>query len=257
VDDHYCLTDVDLFRDLSRREIAAMSARTALRTVRVGQIIYHPAQPTVVLIIVKRGRVRLYRTLPDGRTVTVALAGPGAIFGEMDLLAMRMRDSWAEVLEPGELCLMSRSDVQELLLTDPRIATRVTEHLSVRVAELEDRLTDLVGKTVAERVAHTLRTLSRDDGPGRSSPAQVRLTHHQLAALVGATRERTTAAVGELAAHGLIQPRRGKILIRDPARLATYADGTHDVVNRPTEGMPPNAERSGHTPNPIKPAETG
>jgi hypothetical protein len=42
--------------------------------------------------------------------------------------------------------------------------------------------------------------------------------------LVGATRERTTTALGELARHELIELRRGKILIRDPARLAAFAD---------------------------------
>jgi CRP/FNR family cyclic AMP-dependent transcriptional regulator len=225
VDDHYCLSDVELFRDLSRREIAAIGAHAPLRTVAVGQVVYNPARPGIVLFIVKRGRVRLYRSTADGRTVTVALAGPGAIFGDMDLLALRMGNTWAEALEPSELCLMSRSDVQELMITDPRIATRILEHLSARIGDLEDRLVDLACKSVAERIAHTLRTLC-DTGPSSTSArTAVKLTHHQLAALVGATRERTTVALGELAEQGLIQPRRGKIIISDPARLVDYSEG--------------------------------
>jgi CRP-like cAMP-binding protein len=137
----------------------------------------------------------------------------------MDLLGLRMRATWAEALQPSQLCLMSRTDVQQLLFTDPRIALRIAEHLNVRIAYLEQRLTDLTCKTLDERLAATLCQLARH------TPAEpVRLTHQQLAALVGATRERTTTALGELARHELIELRRGKILIRDPARFAAFAN---------------------------------
>ena len=226
-EEHYCLAEVDLFRDLSRREMAALGAQAPLRTVATGQVVFNPLQPTAVLFIIKRGRIRLYRIAADGRSVTTAVLGRGTVFGEMDLLGLRMRATWAEALEPGELCLMSRADVRGLLFTDPRIALRIAEQLSARIADLEDRLTDLSCKALGERLAATLCQLARH------APAEpIRLTHQQLAALVGATRERTTTALGELARHGLIQLRRGKILIQDQTRLAALADGAHPPRSR-------------------------
>lgn len=97
-DDHYCLAEVDLFRDLSRREMAALGARAPLRTVAAGQVVYTPLQPVSVLFIIKRGRIRLHHITPDGRSVTTAVLGPGTVFGEMDLLGLRMRGTWAEAL---------------------------------------------------------------------------------------------------------------------------------------------------------------
>jgi len=152
-DDHYCLSEVALFRDLSRREMAGISDAAPRRTVPVGQVVYDPRRPASVLFIVKSGRFRLYRSLADGRTVTTAVPGPGSVFGEMDLLGMRMGGTWAEALEPGDLCLMSRADVSALLLGDARIATRIAEQLGARILDLEERLTDLVGKSVVERTA--------------------------------------------------------------------------------------------------------
>jgi CRP/FNR family transcriptional regulator, cyclic AMP receptor protein len=73
-----------LFRDLSRREMAALGARGPMRAVPVGQIVFNPLQPNPVII--KRGRIRLYRIAPDGCSVTTAVLGPGTVFGEMDLL---------------------------------------------------------------------------------------------------------------------------------------------------------------------------
>ena len=227
-DEFYCLAEVDLFRDLSRREMAALGARAPLRTVPAGQVVYTPHQPAQVLFILKRGRLRLYRIAPDGRGVTTAVLGPGVVFGEMDLLGLRMHACWAEALEASELCLMSRTDVRELLLADPRVALRIAEHLSGRIGDLEDRLTDLTCKSLTERLASVLRQLVRHhpDEP-------IRLTHQQLAALVGATRERTTTALGELARQHLVRLRRGKIIIDDPTRLAAHADGAHPPSSTP------------------------
>lgn len=224
-DDHYCLSEVALFRDLSRREMAALAAAAPRRTVAAGQVVYDPGRPVEVLFIVKSGRFRLYRTTAaDGRTVTTGVPGPGSVFGEMDLLGLRMAGSWAEALEAGDLCLMSRSDVRSMLLADPRIATRIAEQLGARIAELEQRLADLVGKSVVERTAHALCVLAgpRPDG---GEPEAIRLTHGQLAGLVGATRERTTVALGALAHRGLVSLHRGRIRIRDRIGLAALADG--------------------------------
>lgn len=223
-DEHYCIADVDLFRDLSRREIAAIGDRAPLRTATAGQVIYTPAQPVSVLFIVKRGRVRLYRTTADGRSATNALLEPGAIFGEMEPLGLRMRSNWAEALEATELCLMSRADVHELLFTDPRIAHRIALSLSARIEELERRLTDLSCKTLGERVSATLCSLA-----SRHPDEPIKLTHQQLAALVGASRERTTTALSELVRHDLIAVRRGKITVKRFDDLRRHADGVSPV----------------------------
>lgn len=223
-DNHYCLSEVDLFRDLSRQEMADLGARAPLRTVATGQVLYSPQRPTETLFIIKRGRVRLFQIGSTGQPVTTALLGPGTVFGEVPLIGIRMGGNWAEALEPSQLCLMSLHDVQQLLLADPRIATRITEHMIERITGLEHRLTDLACKTLPERLASTLWTLTQGT-PREAVSDPVRLTHQQLAGLVNATRERTTTALGELAEHELIRLHRGKITVTSREHLLIYAEG--------------------------------
>ncbi|MDI2027921.1 Crp/Fnr family transcriptional regulator [Saccharopolyspora sp. TS4A08] len=220
----YCLSEVDLFRDLSRREMVDLGARAPLRTVAAGEILHSPQRSVGTLFIIKRGRVRLYRIGSSGQAVTTALLGPGTVFGEVPLIGIRMGGNWAEALESCVLCVMSPQDVRRLLLADPRIAERITERMQQRITELERRLTDLASKTLAERLAGTLWSLTAGASRG-AVPEPVRLTHHQLAGLVSATRERTTTALGELAERGLIRLHRGKITVTDRDRLLSYADG--------------------------------
>lgn len=208
------LREFDLFRDLSDTEVDAIGAAAPMRTIPNGQLLYSPGRPTEVLFILKAGRVRLYMIGADGRTLTTAFVEPGQLFGEMVSLGQSLANTYAEALDTSVLCLMSRTDVDRLLLSDPRIAARIAEILGRRVAELETRLSDTVLKSAPDRIASTLARLADRDG------ASIRLTHEQLADLVGTTRETVTKVLGDLAARGLVQQKRGRVIVTNRAGVA-------------------------------------
>lgn len=224
-DKTWCLAEVDIFQDLSPAEMVALAAALPMRTYATGEILYSPHSPVETLFILKRGRVRVFRVAADGRALTTAIITPGTIFGEMDLLGQRMYDSFAEALEESVICVVSRSDAQRFLLGDPRIATRIAEILGRRLAEMERRLSDSVFKTVPQRIAATLTTLAGQERRFAVGPrtAQVALTHEQLAALVGTSRETATKVLGDFADRGLLRLGRGRITLLDPARITTEA----------------------------------
>lgn len=220
------LSEIDLFKDLSEAEMAEIARAAPMQSLPTGRVLFTPDEPREVLFILKKGRVRIYRVGRDGRTLTTALVTPGNIFGEMNLLGQRMEDSWAETLEPCVVCLMSRHDVQRLLLSDPRIAARIAEQLGDRVASLERRLSDTVMRTVPERVTSALAVMTGTERleSGRQSSVTLRLTHQQLADLVGTSREATTRVLGDLSDRGFLRLRRGRIVIMDPRGLRDLAN---------------------------------
>jgi CRP-like cAMP-binding protein len=123
---------------------------------------------------------------------------------------------------------MTKADVRRLLLGDPRIAARISETLGRRLAELEQRLTDAVFKTVPERIAGTLVTLARShSGRALGRTVQVKLTHEQLAALAATSRETTTKTLGEFADQGLITLSRGRITILARDKLQQSASSAN------------------------------
>ncbi len=223
----FCLAESELFRDLSGEEMASIAARAGMQAVDAGTVVWSPAAPQPVLFIVKAGRVSLYRLAAGGRRLTLAILGPGGVFGQMPLVGQRMGQGYAETLEPSVLCLMSEQDVREMLLTDSRIAGRITEGLGRRLAEVEQRLADTVLKSAPQRVAAVLlRLSSAPAAPGllRARPAEVRLTHEQLAELVGTTRETTSKVLGDLKDAGAVRLRRGGVVVLDRDRLQAAAD---------------------------------
>ncbi|MCP3757244.1 Crp/Fnr family transcriptional regulator [Streptomyces sp. TBY4] len=181
-----------------------------------------------MLFILKQGWVRVFRVSADGRALTTAIIAPGTIFGEMVLLGQHMFHSYAEALDDVTVCVMSRADVHRLLLTDARIAARITEILGHRLADLEQRLSDSVFKSVAQRIATTLTILAGAQPPasplrpGGRHP-QIALTHEQLAALAGTSRETCTKVLHEYADHGLLRLARGRVTVLDTGHLRDAA----------------------------------
>lgn len=220
----WCLSEVDIFRDLSQAEMAAIDGAAPSKSYAAGELLYTPHNPVEALFILKRGRVRVFRVSPDGKAVTTAIITPGTIFGEMVLLGQHMHDNFAEALEDTVVCVMSRADVHRFLLSDARIATRIAEILGRRLAEMERRLSDSFLKSVPQRVAGTLVTLARQHR--RSLTARgpvVGITHEQLAALAGTSRETATKVLGDFAERGLIRLNRGRITILDIDQISAEA----------------------------------
>lgn len=222
----WCMSEVDIFCDLDEGEMEAMAAAAPMRTYAAGELIYTPHQPLEALFILKKGRIRIFRVSPEGRALTTAVIEPGTIFGEMVILGQLMHDSFAEALDEAVVCVMTKADVDRLLLADARIAARICETLGRRLGELENRLSDAIFKSVPERIASTLVTLAASTSSrplGRS--VQVRLTHEQVAALAGTSRETTSKVLEEYAALRLVSLGRGRISILEPDRLRRLSGG--------------------------------
>lgn len=223
-DDPWCLAEVDIFADLSAAELEQLAAAAPMKTYSAGDLLFSPHQPIETLFILKRGRVRIFRVSTDGRALTTAIIIPGTIFGEMVVIGQQMHDNFAEALDDVTVCVMSRADVHRLLLSDARIAARISETLGQRVSELEHRLSDSVFKSVPERVATTLCLLASQQQPRPlRRGVQVALTHEQIAALAGTSRETATKVLGEYADRGLLRLGRGKVTIVDPDGIAAEA----------------------------------
>lgn len=162
-EDLWCMSEVDIFADLSDAEMEAIAAAAPMRQFAPGELLYSPPQPMETLFILKRGRVRIFRISADGRALTTAIVTPGTIFGEMLLLGQQMHDNFAEALDQVTVCVMSLSDVQRFLLSDARIAARISQILGNRVSQLEKRLSDTVFKSVPQRIATTLCLLADEE----------------------------------------------------------------------------------------------
>ncbi|MGQ9599720.1 MAG: Crp/Fnr family transcriptional regulator [Anaerolineae bacterium] len=211
---------VDIFQDLTETEMEEIDRATTVTSCRRGKILYMPEDTGEVLFLLKEGRVQLYRLSPDGKKLIIGTVGPGTIFGEMALIGQGMHNTFAEAIEDCVLYVMSREDVERLLMTRPRVALRIFENLGARLREMEERLEEIAFKSIPARLASLLLQLADEMG-GDSITG---LTHQDLAEQIGTYRETTTQALNTFKAKGLIDIGRKRITILDREGLRQIAE---------------------------------
>jgi len=214
------LSDSELFRDLSARDLTELELVTTLTTVTRGRVFYRPEDPGERLFLLRQGRVQLYRISPEGKKLVIATLGPGALFGEMALLGQQMHNAFAEAMEDCSIMVMSRADLERLMLSDPTIGRRILALTQRRLTDAESRLEDMAFKGIPARLASLLLRLSAD----QDSDSITGLTHQDLAETIGTYRETATQVLNDLKADGLIEIGRKRITILDADRLRDIAE---------------------------------
>jgi CRP/FNR family transcriptional regulator, cyclic AMP receptor protein len=209
-----CMLAMDIFCDLEPAALAAFEQQTEMRPCRKGQILYSQEDRAEVLFLLKRGRVQLYRLTPSGKRLELATLEPGTFFGEMPLVGETLRHTFAEAAEDSLICVMSRSDIEQLMRQRSEVALRMIEVLSRRLAHCEARLEEMAYRSVPARIAAVLLRLSQE----RSGDA-VPITHQELGDMIGALRESVTKVLDEFQRAELVELNRGRIILRDVAGL--------------------------------------
>jgi CRP/FNR family transcriptional regulator, cyclic AMP receptor protein len=214
------LSEMAVFQDLTPREMEELNRITTMSTVARGRVFYRPEEPGEVLFILKEGRVQLYRISPEGKKLVITTLGPHTLFGEMALLGTRMHNTFAEAVDDCLICVMSRTDLERMILSKPRVALRILEITGKRLREAEERLENMAFKGIPARLASLLMRLSEE----QESDTISGLTHQDLAESVGTYRETATQVLNELKSQGLIEIGRKRITILDKEALWEVAE---------------------------------
>ncbi len=219
-DSRELLKKASLFSQLSDDTLGDLAAQLRRRAFRRGTIIFHKDQAGDALYVVDSGRIRIFLPTPGGEELTVDVAGPGDVFGELALLDGRPRSASAESLEDAVTVSISREEFQKYLARNPKLAVSLVELLSSRLRHVTEYAESLAFLDVHARLARMLLEMAERYGVQKDgTEIDFDLTQTDLGTMVGATRERVNRALAAFRAQGLIELRGRKIVLLDTNRL--------------------------------------
>lgn len=194
---------------------------TRMLEVKRGQRIYIHGDPSDQVFLLKAGVVKIARLGPRQQETILAFLYPGDVFGELAFVDQSPRDHVAEAHEDTVLCALSRDLVIRIAQEAPALGYHITKVMGQRVKRLETRLSELLGKGAAARVAHTLVELAETYGVPDAAGVLVplRLSQSDIGNLVGLTRETVNIVLQDFRQRGLVLAERRAIRIADMAGL--------------------------------------
>jgi CRP/FNR family cyclic AMP-dependent transcriptional regulator len=207
VEDVKILNQVGLFEGLSTEDLNRLNLLLHKRTFGTGVNIITVAQPGDLVYVLLDGTVKIYVDQLDGSEVILAFLGPGDTFGEMSMVDTAGRSANVVALEECNCLIMDRNSFYQCLKSMKGLSYNLVRLLSRRLRLANEQIQALSTLDVRGRVARQLLAFAQQYGesdPSNNVRIPLRLTQTDVAALVGASRERVNQVIVDFKDSGFI-----------------------------------------------------
>jgi CRP-like cAMP-binding protein len=173
--------------------------------------------------VIESGQVKLLTLSPEGKECIVAIYTAGDVFGELCLSGAAERLETATAMEETELLEVPCAQLSNLLPGD-LLLRGLAQYLSVRIADQQEAITQLVTRGSEHRLGTTLLELARKLGKKERHSVTIEhwITHEELSEMVGTTRSRVSEFMQRFRELGLIETRAQHCLVVKDKDLSDY-----------------------------------
>ncbi|GMV36935.1 MAG: hypothetical protein AMXMBFR61_14430 [Fimbriimonadales bacterium] len=190
-------------------------------------LVYQPGEPSESIYVVKNGLIRLVRPVQKGRELTLAMCERGHLFGESPLFDEAPRTHYAEAMLETDLLEIPAAKARAMLHGSTGLSMKFITALWNRKMDTDYRIEDVIFRDVPARLARALLWLAEKYGeadPKGGKGIALRLTHQELASIVGTTRETTTLVLNKFKKDGLVTTTGRAMFIKRPDTLKAVGD---------------------------------
>lgn len=220
------LARIPLFKSLNREAIRRLDTQCIWRRANAGDDILQYKDGGSDLYFVVQGHVRVLIQAISGKESILRDIESGEYFGELAAIDGLPRSAAIVAVTNAVIAKMPSPVFRQAVHEHPDVCDQLLMLLASQVRMLANRVNEYSTLDVRRRIYAELLRLARPAGTGasRSSIISPPPTHAEIAARVSSHREAVTRELKKLEAAGLLQRRRGAIVIVDAARLAQLID---------------------------------
>lgn len=188
------LRNIELFSGLDEDELTQVSGKVVLKEFKKNEVILYEEDTNEYMYIILFGKVIAVKTTEDGKEIILAAHQSGEFFGEMSLIDGRTSPATVMATENSLVAIVSKKDFFALLTDYGKVLERLLQVLCSRIRDSWKRIHMLNFKNAAQRVKMLFLSLSFDKGEKESDGVtlNIKLTHQNIADMIGLTRETVT-----------------------------------------------------------------
>ncbi|MFC2010986.1 Crp/Fnr family transcriptional regulator [Chloroflexota bacterium] len=213
------LRNSPIFSVLNDDELSELSSLTIERSFLPDEFVFWEEDAPDYFYIVVKGRIKVLKHSSLGREFIVGFFSPSEMFGEVAVFENKPYPASAQSVAETEVVGIKREDFLSFIASRPQVALRIVNILGGRLRDAQNRLRDLAGERVEQRLANVLLMLSS------KLSLTLPFTRQEIADMVGTTTETTIRVMSHLKERGIIRSTRGKVIILDKEKLRLLSEG--------------------------------
>lgn len=217
------ITDFPIFQCLTEEESRRLDEMADYKVKPKFSYIYLPDEASENVFFLAKGTVKIGTHSDDGKEVIKSLIHPTAMFGELGVIGENKRQDFAQALrEEVHIYVLKVEDLKRLMRSNFMLCDKMMAILGNRLMNAESKLESLIFKDARTRIIEFIKDSVSKSGRriGYEMLLKHSLTHQDIANITCTSRQTVTLVLNELRKSDLIYFNRGKILIRDMAKLA-------------------------------------
>ena len=214
------LAEIPLFADLSPDELAHLTTLFEEKRYKRGAILFLEEDTGNYMYVVKSGRVKVSRVLTSGKEMILTFHDAGDYFGELSLIDGGTAPATVTAVVATAILVINQHRFA-WMIQNPKIKEALLRNLCGRLREAWAQVEVLGFHNASARVGTMLYNLCQSKGITTSDGTMIslRLTHKQIADLIGISRGTVTRVLNQLQADGLIRVRARRFVVGDPEEL--------------------------------------
>lgn len=176
----------------------------------------------------RKGLIKITKSLPDGRIQIVRVLIAGDLFG-FDGLANEPYNHTATALTECEVCRLPLTDLADLRENSSEVDRSIMSRLIKNLRQTEDLLLELGAKKAPEKLASFILSLSQSDSKIELNSTndekwiKLHLSRSEIGSLLGLTIETVSRFISDWKRKGFIKESKGSIQIVDAEGLKANA----------------------------------
>jgi CRP/FNR family cyclic AMP-dependent transcriptional regulator len=209
------LGNIQLFSSLSSKELQKIIEKIEIKKVRKGEIILRQEDTNRYMYVILDGKVKVIQITQDGRETMLALHHSGESFGELSLIDNKTAPAMVLAAEKCIVAIISREDFYSLLYTQGKVLETLLQILCSRLRDSWGMIQLLSMSNASQKLRLLFLRLSREHGrqDAEGTILTVRLTHQDIANMVGTTRETVTRTIDKWQRDGEIKFLKGRYIL--------------------------------------------
>jgi CRP/FNR family transcriptional regulator len=214
------IRSVPLFSTLSDDEFAGISHIFVVRSYRRNQIIFLEEETGNYMYLVLSGKVKVAKSGVSGKETILAIHRAGDFFGEMSLLDGKTAPATVSAMEDAKIISVSGTDFHKHLMHNEKVLLQIIQVLCARLRQVW-QTQSMSSSTADARIRMGIFQLAKKHGirDAQGTIIDLKITHQELAEMVGTSRETVTRILALLKDQGIIEINQRRITVLDSKAL--------------------------------------
>jgi len=203
-----------------------------------GTVVFRQGTEADCFFVLLHGHLRVEKMTPSGQQTVIRYVSAGELFGVAQAMNLSHYPATAVAAVDSIALAWPSASWGRLIARYPSLASSALQTVGSRLQDTQTRVIEMSNEQVEQRVAHALLRLAKQAGRKVKAGIEIDfpISRQDVAEMTGTTLHTVSRILSAWESQGLVEGGRQRIVLRDPRRLHTLAEGKQD--HRPLAPKP-------------------